>query len=66
MNLAKKIIAIFMSILVLFFTVLAILAIWEIVEVEHIMSKAFKTLFVIFGGSMITLFVFSVLYKSDK
>lgn len=66
MNLAKKIIAIFMSVLVLFFTILAILAIWDIVQVEHILSKAFKTLFVIFGGSMVILFVFSVLYKSDK
>lgn len=61
----KKGIAILLSILVLFFTVVAILAVWDIIEVKHIISKTLTTLLVIFISSAVMLFIFSVLYKSD-
>lgn len=62
----RKIVGTLLIVFVLFFTVLAILSIWDILEVQYILSKTFKTLGVIFASSLIMLFVFSVIYKNDQ
>ncbi|MBU0489342.1 MAG: hypothetical protein KKA07_00395 [Bacteroidetes bacterium] len=52
--------------LVLFFTVLSILAIWEIIEVRNILNKSLGSLMVIFVSSAIVLFIVSVVFKSGE
>ncbi len=61
----RKIASVALVSLVLFFTTISILAIWDIIEVERIMSKTLGTLLVIFVAAAIMLFIFAVLFKSD-
>ncbi len=61
----RRVIAIILSVLVLFFTVLSILAIWDIIEIEHVLSRSLSTLLVITIATAVVLFIFAVLYKPD-
>ena len=60
----RKGISILLAVLTLFFTVLAILGIWDVINVKHIASKSLYSILVIFVSAAILLFIFSVLYKS--
>ncbi len=60
----RKGISILLAVLTIFFTVLAILGIWDIIDVKHIASKSLYSILVIFVSAAILLFIFSVLYKS--
>lgn len=60
----RKGISILLAVLTLFFTVLAILGIWDVIDVKHIASKSLYSILVIFVSAAILLFIFSVLYKS--
>jgi len=62
----KKFASIALIGLVLFFTVLSILAIWEIIEVKNILNKSLGSLMVIFVSSAIVLFIVSVVFKSGE
>ena len=55
-----------LALLALFFTVMAILAVWDIINIEHIISKTLTTLLIIFVSAAVMLFIFSVLYKPDN
>ena len=57
----KKIISYFLVILVVFFTIVALLNIWEIINLEFVMRKIFMSLLAIFGAVAVVLFIFSVL-----
>ncbi|HRN40648.1 MAG TPA: hypothetical protein PK649_01080 [Vicingus sp.] len=59
-------IAILLAVLALFFTVMSILAVWDIINIEHIISKTLTTLLIIFVSAAVMLFIFSVLYKPDS
>lgn len=59
----RKGISILLAILVVFFTLMSLLAIWDIIEVEHIIRKSLSSLFLIFVSATVMLFIFSVLYK---
>lgn len=59
----RKGISILLAILALFFTVISILAVWDIIQIEHIISKTLTTLLIIFISAAVILFIFSVLYK---
>ncbi len=59
-------IAILLAILALFFTVMSILAVWDIINIQHIISKTLTTLLIIFVSAAVMLFIFSVLYKPDS
>ena len=61
----RRAIAIILSVLVLFFTVLSILAIWDLVNIDHVLSKSLSTLLVITISTAVVLFIFAVLYKPD-
>ncbi|MDT8309052.1 MAG: hypothetical protein RQ866_05940 [Bacteroidales bacterium] len=54
-----------LMIMTIFITVLAILAIWDIIEVKNILTKALGTLLIIFSSSAVILFIFSLIFK-DK
>lgn len=64
-NPIRKGVAIILVTLVLFFTVLSILAIWDIIEIEDVLRKSLSTLLVIFISSAVVLFIFAIIYKSD-
>lgn len=64
-SILRKGASIILILLVLFFTTISILAIWDIIEIEHVMSKTLGTLLVIFVAAAIMLFIFAVVFKSD-
>ena len=61
----KKIISYFMIILVLIFTIIALLGIWDIISLDEIIRKMFVSLMVIFVAAAVILFIFSVLIKDE-
>jgi hypothetical protein len=61
----KKITAYALSIIVLTITVLAVLAIWDIIELEDILRKVMASFLVIFVSSVVTLFIFNVVLKDS-
>lgn len=62
---AKKLTAYSLAVIVLIVTVLAVLAIWDIVELEDVMRKIMTSLLVIFASSVVTLFIFNVVVKDN-
>ena len=64
-SILRKTASIILVLMVLFFTTISILAIWDIIEVERILSKTLGTLLVIFVAAAIILFIFAVIFKSD-
>ena len=61
----RKAASIILILLVLFFTTISILAIWDFIHVDRIFGKTLGTLLVIFIASAIMLFIFAVLYKNE-
>ena len=61
----KKLTASILILAVLFFSTLAVLSIWDMIEIEHIFRKSLLTLVVIFSASAIILFVFSNFLRGD-
>jgi len=62
----KKVISYFMIILVLVFTVIALLGIWEVISLEDIIKKMFVSLMVVFAAAAVILFIFSVLIRDQE
>ncbi|MFP4663219.1 MAG: hypothetical protein ACLFM1_02225 [Bacteroidales bacterium] len=65
MNGLKKVTAYILVFVVLLMTVLAILGIWNVIDLENILRRSLTSLFVIFIASVIVLFIFSVLIKDN-
>ncbi len=64
MNLAKKIVSYVLISLVLVFTVVSILGIWDIIKnLENVVLNIIYSLIVIFAASAVILFIFSVFLK---
>ena len=61
----RKAAAVILAMIVLFFTTLSVLAIWDVITIEHILSKSLGTLLVIFVSSAIILFIFAVVFKGE-
>ena len=64
-NSIKRIISYLMIGLVVIFTVIALLGIWDIISLEEIVRKMFLSLMVVFAASAVILFIFSVLIKDS-
>ena len=62
----KKIVSYILIGLVLFFTLLALLGIWDIINLEQVMSRLLYSLLTLFAASAVILFIFSVLIKDDN
>jgi len=62
----KKVISYFLIALVLLFTAVALLGIWDIISLEDIIRKMFVSLMVVFAAAAVILFIFSVLIKDDE
>ena len=62
----KRIISYILILMVLLFTVIALLGIWDVIELEEIIRKMFVSLMVIFAASAVILFIFAVLIKDNE
>jgi heme A synthase len=62
----KKIIAYTLSVLVLLFSVVAILGIWEIVDIEDLIARMFKSLMVILAAAAVVVLIFSILDRPER
>ncbi|MFW5820274.1 MAG: hypothetical protein ACOCWA_03230 [Bacteroidota bacterium] len=63
MSSIKKIIAYFFSILVLAFCILAILGIWNVIELENLLSRMFQTMMVILAAAAVIVFIFAIMLR---
>jgi hypothetical protein len=62
----KKVIAYFLSGLVLAFCILAILGIWDIIELENLLSRMFQSMMVILAASAVIVFIFAILLRDSR
>ncbi|MEN8227216.1 MAG: hypothetical protein ABFS38_03605 [Bacteroidota bacterium] len=62
----KKIIAYTLSVLVLLFSLIAILGIWEVVDIEHLIARMFKSLMVILAAAAVIVLIFSILDRPER
>lgn len=62
----KRIIAYFLTGLVLIFCILAILGIWDIIELENLLSRLFQSMMVILAAAAVIVFIFAILLKESK
>jgi heme A synthase len=62
----KKIIAYTLAFLVLLFSVVAILGIWEIVDIEDLIARMFKSLMVILAAAAVIVLIFSILDRPER
>ncbi len=65
MQIIKKITTYLLILLVLFFTVVSLLGIWEIINLEAVMMKSLKSLLIVFISSAIVLFILHVFQKQE-
>ncbi len=62
----KKIIAYTLSLLVLLFSIVAILGIWEVVDIEDLIARMFKSLMVILAAAAVVVLIFSILDRPER
>lgn len=62
----KKIASYTLVAMVLCFTILGLLSIWDIISIQDVMRKILLSLFVIFIASVVVLFIFGVVIREDK
>lgn len=62
----KKIIAYTLSVLVLLFSIVAILGIWEVVDIEDLIARMFKSLMVILAAAAVVVLIFSILDRPER
>ncbi len=62
----KKIIAYTLSVFVLLFSLVAILGIWDVVDIEDLIANMFKSLMVILAAAAVVVLIFSILDRPDR
>lgn len=62
----KRIIAYTLSVLVLLFSLVAILGIWDVIDIEYLISRMFKSLMVILAAAAVIVLIFSILDRPDR
>ena len=62
----KRIVSYLLIFLVLVFTVIAILGIWEVIDLDNVLRKIMSSLIVIFAAAAVVLFIFAVLVKEPE
>lgn len=62
----KTIVSYFLILLVLVFTVIAILGIWDVIDLDQVLQKILSSLIVIFAASAVVLFIFAVLIRDPE
>jgi hypothetical protein len=61
----KKIVSYILIACVLLFTIVAILGIWDLIDLKNIMMNSIYSLIVIFAASAIILFIYTVFMKDS-
>lgn len=61
----KKIVSYVLIVMVLIFTIVALLGIWGIVDLRNIMMNTVFSLIVIFAASAVILFIYTVFLKEN-
>jgi len=62
----KRIIAYTLSVLVLLFSIVAILGIWDIVDIEDLIANMFKSLMVVLAAAAVIVLIFSILDRPER
>lgn len=62
----KRIIAYTLSVLVLLFSLVAILGIWDVVDIQFLIARMFKSLMVILAAAAVVVLIFSLLDRPDR
>ena len=62
----KKIFAYSLSTLVLLFSLVAILGIWDVVDIEFLIARMFKSLMVILAAAAVVVLIFSILDRPER
>ena len=62
----KKIIAYTLSILVLLFSLVAILGIWDVIDIEYLIARMFKSLMVVIAAAAVVVLIFSILDRPER
>ncbi len=62
----KKIFAYSLSTLVFLFSLVAILGIWDLVDIEFLLGRLFKSLMVILAAAAVVVLIFSILDRPDR
>jgi hypothetical protein len=65
MNNVRKITGYVLVGLILIFTIVATLGIWNVIDLEEVLTKVLSSLLVIFVASAVVLFITTVLIKDD-
>jgi hypothetical protein len=62
----RKLIAFILSGLILLFSVISILAIWDIIEYDDLVKRMFQSLMVILATSAVIVLVFAILDRPER
>ena len=65
METIKKIVSYVLIACVLLFTIVAILGIWDIIDLKNVMMNTIFSLIVIFAASAVILFIYTVFMKDS-
>ena len=65
MDIMKRIVSYILIACVLLFTIVAILGIWDIINLKNVMMNTIFSLIVIFAASAVILFVYTVFMKDS-
>lgn len=63
---AKTFTSYVLAIMVIAVTLIAVLAIWDVISLEYVFRKIITSLLVIFAASVVTLFIFNVVIKEHS
>ena len=62
----KRIIAYTLSALVLLFSLVAILGIWDVIDIEYLISRMFKSLMVVIAAAAVVVLILSILDRPER
>ena len=66
MNTAKKVVAYVLIGGILIMTIIGILGVWGIIDMQLILQRMLYSLLIIFASSAVILFIFSMLLRDDS
>ena len=62
----KRIIAYTLSALVLLFSLVAVLGIWDVIDIEYLIARMFKSLMVVIAAAAVVVLIFSILDRPER
>ena len=65
-NTIRRVIAYILAALVLLFSIVSILAIWDIINSEDLLKRMFQSLMVVLAASAVIVLIFAILDRPDR